>query len=92
MVSSIERKGEFVVIFEEAPYAPNIIYEDWINLHQIVSVKFLNEFKPIHPETIYCTEIIMTNGTNKNYQFPKSLYEQFQSILNLYHRNGKSFF
>lgn len=92
MVTNIERKGEFIVVFEESSYT-NSIYEEWLNLYQIVSVKFFKEYKSDQSqEVIYCTEVIMTNGVIKTYKIPKSLYEQFKTILNLYHHNGKSFF
>lgn len=91
MVTNIERKGEFIVVFEESLYTT--IYEEWINLYQIVSVRFFKEYQQDQSkEVIYCTEIIMTNGTNKSYKIPKSLYEQLKKILNLYNHNGKSFF
>lgn len=92
MVTNIERKGEFIVVFEESSYSDSI-YEEWLNLYQIVSVKFFKEYKPDQSkEVIYCTEIVMTNGTNKTYKIPEALYEQLKTILNLHHHNGKSFF
>lgn len=92
MVTNIERKGKFIVVFEESSYT-NSIYEEWLNLYQIVSVKFFKEYKSDQSqEVIYCTEVIMTNGVIKTYKIPKSLYEHLKTILNLYHHNGKSFF
>ena len=84
MITKIERKGEFILIIEESVYTQKI-YEDWLALHHIVSLKFFEEFNPEKStNNIYCVEIVMTNGTNKTYQIPESLYEQFKTILQTY--------
>lgn len=99
MVTKIERKGEFILIIEESSCTRKI-YEDWLALHHIVSLKFFEEFNPAifkesnlskSTKNIYCVEIVMTNGINKTYQIPELLYEQLKTILQT-HNHGKSFF